>query len=134
MAPTAPRIREFPFGFAPSYRVPALLFGIRETTAVVRVGPDELAAFFGRWSIRTPLSNIASVSVTGPYPYFKTAGPAHLSFADRGLTFASNGAQGVCVTFVHPIQGMDPMGLLHHPNLTVTVADPAGLAAHLRYP
>ncbi len=128
---TVPHVREFPFRFAPAYRIPALLFGIRESSAMVRVDAEDLAAFFGPWSIRTPLRNIASVSVTGPYGFVKTAGPAHLSLADRGLTFASNGARGVCVTFVHPIRGMDPAGLLHHPNLTVTVADPTGLATHL---
>jgi len=68
------------------------------------------------------------VSITGPYTFVKTAGPAHLSLADRGLTFATNGDRGVCLMMGEPIPGIDPFGLLRHPNLTLTVADCDGLA------
>ena len=59
--------------------------------------------------------------------FVKTAGPAHLSLADRGLTFATNGDRGVCLIMREPVSGIDPFGLLRHPNLTVTVADCDGL-------
>jgi hypothetical protein len=36
------------------------------------------------------------------------------------------------VSFADPVSGMEPTGRLRHPNLTVTVADPDGLAAALR--
>ena len=55
-----------------------------------------------------------------------------LSLADRGLTFGSTAAGGVCVEFTHPRRGIEPFGLLRHPGLTLTVADPDGLVAALR--
>ncbi len=69
------------------------------------------------------------MELTGPYQFVKTAGPPRLGITDRGLTFASNGARGVLITFARPVRGVAP---LRHPELTVTVADPAGLAARLR--
>ena len=114
-------LTEFWFRFEPRYRPAARVFGITDGRAVVRVGDGFFAARFGPWAVRTPLANIRSVSVTGPYHFIKTAGPAHLSLADRGLTFATNGERGVCLDFITPITGLDPFGLIHHPNLTVTV-------------
>jgi hypothetical protein len=87
------------------------------------VGTGRLTARFGPWQVQTELDNISDVSITGPYTFIKTAGPAHLSLADRGLTFATNGDRGVCLALVEPIRGIDPFGLLRHPNLTLTVAD-----------
>src|SRR5690606_154531 len=54
--------------------------------------------------------------------------PAHVSLADHGLTFATNPDKGVCIRFEEPVRGLDPLGLVLHPGLTVTVDDPAGLA------
>lgn len=123
---------EFAFRFDPTYRALARPFMITESSACVRVGDGAFAARFGPWRVHTALSNIGAVSVTGPYGLLKTAGPARLSIADRGLTFASNASSGVCVQFVEPVPGLDPFGLLRHPNLTVTVADVAGLIRLLR--
>jgi hypothetical protein len=67
---------------------------------------------------------------TGPYSLIKTIGPAHLSFADRGLTFATNSERGLCIRFATPVRGLDPLGLVRHPAVTVTVADCDGLATH----
>jgi hypothetical protein len=72
------------------------------------------------------------VAVTGPYALLKTAGPARLAITDRGLTFATNGDRGVRLTFATPVRGLDPLGLLRHPELTVTVADPDRLTALLK--
>ncbi|WP_156662507.1 hypothetical protein [Mycobacterium sp. 1274761.0] len=96
------------------------------------MGAGRLTARFGPWQVQTALDNIADVSITGPYAFIKTAGPGHLSFADRGLTFATNGDRGVCLVMVEPIRGIDPFGLLRHPNLTLTVADCDGLADIVR--
>ena len=125
---SAIREREFRFRFDPRYAVAARLFGVTDRRSLVRVTEEEFSARFGPWSVQTPLLNVRSVSVTGPYRFLKTAGPAHLSLADRGLTFATNGDRGVCLEFVEPIAGIDPFGAIHHPNLTVTVADAPGLA------
>jgi hypothetical protein len=121
----------FSFRFATSYRLAGLPFGITPATAAVHVHDGELAIRFGLWRVRTALANVADTQVTGPFGFIKTAGPAHLSFADRGLTMATNGARGLCITFREPIRGIEPTGILRHPAVTVTVADCQGLAAVL---
>src|SRR4051794_14950508 len=121
----------FPFAFDPAYRLAALPFGVMPGTARVVVDED-LGVTFGPWRLRTPLANITAVEITGPYSLVKTAGPAHLSFADRGLTFATNGRRGVCVRFERPVSGIEPTGRLRHPGVTLTVADVDGLATLLR--
>jgi len=121
----------FPFAFDNRYRLAALPFGVTPRTARVTVG-DELRVAFGPWRLRTPLANITAVDITGPYGFLKTAGPAHLSFSDRGVTFATNGARGVCVRFREPVRVLDPTGRLRHPGATLTVADVDGLATLLR--
>ena len=126
-------IERFGFAFAPAYRLSARAFGISPATAWVDVGGGALAARFGLWRVSTPLSNITDVAVTGPYAFWKTAGPARLAITDRGLTFATNADRGVLISFRTPVTGLDPLGVLHHPELTVTVADVDGLAALLRY-
>lgn len=125
--------RRFTFGFAPSYRWPARVLGITERTAEVVLADQMLHARFGRWSVSTLLDNIDGVQITGPYGFLKTAGPAHLSLADRGLTFATNGDRGVCISFREPVPGIEPTGRIRHPNLTVTVADCDGLAWALEH-
>ncbi len=117
----------FPFRFDPAYRRVARLFGITPERAWVDVGDEELEARYGRWIVRTPLDNIAAVEVTGPYAFWKTAGPARLAITDRGLTFASNGERGVRIEFRSPVRGIDRAGRILHPELTVTVADTVGL-------
>lgn len=124
--------QRFAFRFAPAYRWASLPFGIRPERAWVEVGVDVLSARFGPWRLRTTLANVASVEITGPYAYLKTAGPAHLGFTDRGLTFASNGERGVLISFHRPVPGIEPTGRLLHPELTVTVADVTGLASLVR--
>lgn len=117
----------FPFRFDRRYRVLAAPFGVRPDRALVRLGDGRFVARYGPWVVDTPLANVAGAEVTGPYGLVRTAGPAHLSFADRGLTFASNGDRGVCVRFRQPVTGISPTGSPRHPALTVTVADVEGL-------
>ncbi len=124
--------QRFSFRFAPAYRRAAFVFGVRPDKAWVDVDADNLHARFGPWRLRTTVANISAVEITGPYAFLKTAGPAHLSFSDRGLTFASNGDRGVLISFHQPVPGIEPTGRLRHPELTVTVADVEGLAAMLR--
>ena len=124
--------RHFEFAFAPSYRPLARAFRVTPKTAWVEVGDEALEARFGPWHVRTPLTNITGVAVTGPYAFWKTAGPARLAITDRGLTFATNGDRGVLILFKTPVRGLDPLGILRHPELTVTVADVEGLAELLR--
>ena len=120
----AERAEAFGFAFAPAYRPAALVFGVTPARARVEMGETQLRVGFGPWRLDTPLSNVVQVAVTGPYRYLKTAGPAHLSLKDRGVTFATNGDRGVCVTFREPVAALAPFGLLRHPGMTVTVAEP----------
>ncbi len=123
--------RRFPFRFTPLYRLAALPFGVTRSTAVVEIDVAQLLIRFGPWRVRTPLSNVVSTTVTGPFAPLKTAGPAHLSFADRGMTCATNGELGLCIRFREPVRGLEPFGLLRHPAVTVTVEDCERLASAL---
>jgi Protein of unknown function (DUF2795) len=131
--PHRPERLSFAFHFDRPHRLLGLPFGVTPGRTGVEVdrASRTLRATFGPWQVETPLENIASVRETGPYLFPKTAGPAHLSLGDRGLTFATNDARGVCICFRTPVRGLDPAGLVRHPALTVTVADPDGLRAVL---
>ena len=121
----------FPFRFAASYRLPALAVGVTPVTAYVEVTGTELLVRFGLWRLRTELTNIAGVERSGGFAFLKTAGPPHLSFADKGVTFATNGDAAVCVRFHEPVKVLDPTGRLRHPGATLTVSDPARFIAEL---
>ncbi len=115
--------RAFRFEVGRGIRPWSRLFLVHPESCSARIEHGRLTAAFGRWSLTTPLSNIADVAITGPYTWWKVAGPAHLSLDDRGLTFATSDERGVCISFLEPVAGFEPTGVLKHPSLTVTVAD-----------
>jgi hypothetical protein len=117
------RVDRFPFRFHPLLAPAALAVGVTPFTAHVDVD-DELHVRFGPWSLRTPLSNVTDVRRTGPYAWWKVVGPARVSAADRGVTFATTNEAGVCVRFREPVPAALPGGVLRHPGATVTVARP----------
>ncbi len=119
---------DLPFRFHPAFRLPAAAFGILPATTGVRVVGDHLDVQFGPWHVRTPLANVAGAETTGGFAWPKVIGPAHVSLHDRGLTFATDPTQGVCIRFHRPVRGVDPFGLLRHPALTVTPEDGPALA------
>ena len=98
----------FSFAFAPPYLAAGLPFGVTPWTAWVDVDTD-LHVRFGPWSLTTPVSNVVGTEVSGDYAFVKTAGPAHLSFTDRGVTFATNGERGLCVRFREPVRALWPL-------------------------
>jgi len=119
------------FRFAPRYLLAGLPFGITPWTARVQVDAGVLAVRFGYWRLRTPVTNIVGTVVTGPFGFLRTGGPARLSLADVGLTFATNGERGLCIRFAQPVRGgLNLRGLLAlHP---VDLASPGhGVVAHL---
>lgn len=124
--------RRFDFAFDPRYRIAGLPFGVLPATTWVEVGDGRLRARFSWWTLDTSLANVAGVEQSGGYAFVKTAGPPHLSFTDRGVTFATNGDRGVCVSFHRPVPAIDPTGTIRHPGATFTVADPDGFEAALR--
>ena len=123
----------FGFRFDRVHRLLALPFGVNPGTAHVEVDRAEqrFVAQFGPWRVETELSNVDDATITGGYFVAKTAGPAHLSLLDRGLTFATNDVRGVCIRFRDAVRGIDPAGIIRHPALTVTVDDPDRLVATL---
>lgn len=127
--PKAVGTRRFNFAFESRMLPFSAAFGVTPLTAWVEVDGRELRVRFGPWSARTPLENITGATVTGPYSFRKVAGPAHLSFADGGATFATSTKRGVCLEFNEPIPALVPLGLLRHSGLTLTVDDPEGLVA-----
>jgi hypothetical protein len=117
----------FPFRFTRAYLLAGLPFGVTPRTTWVQLTRDELFVQFGPWRLRTPRSNVDGVEETGGFAFLRTAGPAHLSLTDRGITFATNGDDAVCVRFHEPVKVFDPTGHLRHPAATLTVADPPAL-------
>jgi hypothetical protein len=113
-----------PFRFRPLLAPAAAAFGVTPWTAHVDVDDDELRVRFGPWSVRTPRANVAGAERTGPFKVAKVAGGPHLSFRDRGATFATTTEAGVCIRFREPVRALLPVGPVRHPALTVTVDDP----------
>lgn len=118
--------RVFRFEVGERIRPWSRLFFVDPETCSARIEQDQLTVLFGRWSLTTPLTNIADVVITGPYTWWKVAGPARFSLKDRGVTFATTDERGVCISFVEPVAAIEPSGVLRHPSLTVTVADVDG--------
>ncbi|MEZ5144619.1 MAG: hypothetical protein R2726_19205 [Acidimicrobiales bacterium] len=121
----------FEFAFDPRFRPLLALAGVTPGHAFVTVTADHLVARFGPWSVETPLTNVTGTCVTRGYHWYKAIG-ARGSFADLGLTFGTTTRAGVCIEFREPVTGLDPLGLVRHPGLTVTVDDPEGFADLLR--
>lgn len=123
----------FDFAFDdPTVRPASLLFGVTRRTADVEVDDLHLVVRFGAWRLLTPIGNVVGADITGPYSWWKIAGPPHLSLADGGITFATSRTAGVCLRFAEPVRSLLPTRLLRHPAATVTVADPAALVESLQ--
>lgn len=126
-----PDAEQFEMAFDPRFRLPLAALGVTPATAHVTVAAGRLVACFGPWVCRTTPANVRAVRVTGPYRWHPAIGP-RLSLADHGLTSGSTAARGICPLFAEPVRGVDPLGLIRHPGLTLTAADPDRLAAAVR--
>ncbi len=122
---------EFEFRFAPAYRLAGLPFGITPRTTGVRLDGAGLRVRYGPWRLSTSLDNITGATRTGDFWFLKTAGPPHLSFSDRGVSFTPNGDEAVCLTFARPVPGIDPTRRVLHPGATLGVADVPGFLDRL---
>lgn len=107
------------------------LLGVHPDRAHVEITDRQLTARFGPWLVRTPLDNIEDVEVTGPHRPIKAIGP-RFSPSTRSLTFGSNAKRTVRISFRRPVTGMEPFGVVRHPTLSVSVADPDALRQRLR--
>ena len=117
----------FEFRFEGTVGRAARLCGASPSSAGVYVDGDDLVIRYGPWTLATTLDNVDGATESGPYRWWKVAGPPRLSLADRGVTFATTAAGGVCIQFKDPVPAALPAGVLRHPAATVTVADPDGL-------
>jgi len=120
----------FEFAFLDRYRLPLSLLGIRPRTACVVVDEDGLTIRFGPWRLHSSLDNVRYARRTGPYRDWRVIGP-RLSLADRGVTFGTTSAAGVCIRFVTGVPALLPVRWPRHSAATVTVADPDRLVARL---
>jgi len=126
-------LEEFRFRFDLVHRLAAAPFLVSPGAASVVIDRARraLVARFGPWTVETALANVEYATTTGPYHPLKTVGPPHVSLSDRGLTFATNDREGLCIRFRVPVRGIDPLGVVRHPAITVTVDDVDGLRAAL---
>ncbi len=115
--------RTYPFDFERRLTPASFLVGVTPWTSALTVTDDDLDIRFGAWHLRTSLANVAGTELTGPYTWYKVAGPAHISFQDRGVTFATSTRAGVCIRFHDPVPALDPLGKILHPAATCTVTD-----------
>lgn len=123
--------QRFEFDHDRALLVPGLLAGVTPATAYIEIDDLDLRVRFGWWRLRTELANVASVTRTGPYRWFKVAGPPRLSMKDTGVTFATTASEGVCVLFHRPVACVFPFGLRPHVGMTVTPAEPEVFVAAL---
>ena len=113
----------FPFRFTPAYLAAGAPFGITPATSGVRLDQRGLRVQYGPWRLVAELDNIAGAVRTQDFAFLKTAGPPHLSFSDRGVSFTPNGDLAACLTFHRPVKGIDPTGIIKHPGATLGVRD-----------
>jgi hypothetical protein len=116
--------RRFPFEFDSLLVPAAAIFGITPSRAFALIDEHRLTIRFGRWVLQTPLPNVRSITPSGPYTWWKVAGPPRLSIADRGITFATTTRQGLCVMFHEPVTALLPVPALRHPAATITLRSP----------
>jgi len=117
--------RRFPIRVGRGSRPLLLLFGVRDNNAYVDLN-DELDARFGFFRVRTPVANIVSWSIEGPWLWITAIG-VRRSVRHGDVTFGGSARGGVRVNFrEHP-----RLGPLRPPALYLTVDDLDGFAAAL---
>ncbi len=118
--------QRFPIRVGPRSRPLLRLFGVRSDNAFVTLD-GELDARFGRFRMTTPVSNIASWRIEGPWRWITAIG-VRTSLRYRDVTFGGNPDGGVRIDFRERV-GFGPIRIQA---LYVTVADLEGLGAALR--
>jgi hypothetical protein len=117
--------RRFPIRVGRRSRPLLYLFGVRPGNAYVDLD-GELDARFGFYRLQTPMSNIASWRIEGPWRWITAIG-VRTSLRHRDVTFGGNHDGGVRVDFKEPVRFL----FFRIPALYVTVEDLEGFAAAL---
>jgi hypothetical protein len=90
-------------------------------------GPDGMLAMqFGRFRFRTPIENLASWRIEGPFIWVKAIG-VRRSVRHGDVSFAGSAHGGVRIDFKRPVKA----GILQVPAIYAGVDDLGGLAAEL---
>ena len=117
----------YPFRLGPRSAPLLRLFGVRGVeNAYVDLDGTTFDARFGRFRITTPVTNIVSWQIEGPWRWLTAIG-VRMSIRHRDLTFGGTPRGGVRVDFREPVK----VGPLRPPALYVTVEDLVGLGAAL---
>lgn len=101
------------------------LWTARPASAYVEVN-DELDVQFGRFRLGTPIANIASWRIEGPFRWITAIG-VRRSIRHADVSFAGSPHGGVRIDFKESV----PWGFLRVPAIYVGVDDLEGLAAEL---
>lgn len=118
-------VRRFPFLLGRRSRPLLRLFGVKDGNAYVDLGA-EMDARFGWAHLRTPVSNIESWRIEGPWLWITAIG-VRRSIRHHDFTFAGTPRGGVRMDFREPVRAMG----FTVPALYVTVEDLEGFAAAL---
>jgi hypothetical protein len=119
----------FPIRIGPRSRRFVRLWTARPETSYVDLddGPDAmLDVHFGRFRFRTPVENIASWRIEGPFRWITAIG-VRRSVRHGDVSFAGSGHGGVRIDFRRRV----PAWFLRVPAIYVAVDDLEGLAAAL---
>jgi hypothetical protein len=123
MSPT-----RFPFRLGHRSRPILRLFGVRDADdAYVRLDDDAFTARFGHVEVVTPIANLTSWRIEGPWRWITSIG-LRRSIRHGDVTFGGSPRGGVRVDFREPVA----IWRFHAPALYVTVEDLEGLADALR--
>ncbi|CAN5744154.1 hypothetical protein BH24CHL6_BH24CHL6_06180 [soil metagenome] len=118
-----PTLRRFPIRLGPrSKPLLRLFFGVTAANAYVELN-GEVDAHFGRFRLRTPLGNVKSWRIEGPWLWITAIG-VRRSVRHGGVTFGGNHKGGVRLDFRERV----PWSFLRVPALYVTVGDLDGFA------
>jgi hypothetical protein len=120
--------RFFPYRFDNRWKCLFILLRVKHTDGVTIAADGMLRATYGRWSIETSISNIDHTEVTGPHRWYTAVG-LRLSGADDGITFGTNHAAGLAISFARKVPSV--IGPRDHSSLWVSVAEPKQLAAFI---
>jgi hypothetical protein len=101
------------------------LWTVTPATAYAELA-DDLDVHFGRWGIRTPIANLASWRIEGPFLWITAIG-IRKSIRHGDVSFAGSPHGGVRIDFREPV----PWGPFKVPAIYVGADDLDGLADEL---
>lgn len=117
----------FPFRLGPRSRPVLRLFGVRGVeNAFVDLDETTFSARFGRFDVTTPVENLVSWRIEGPWRWITAIG-VRRSVRHADLSFGGSARGGVRVDF----RDRPRVGPFRIPALYVTVEDLEGLGAAL---